>query len=572
MSSTQKIILAGNHNVGKSLVFSRCTGIGVISSNYPGTTVAVKTGKVKYSETEYTLFDIAGVYSLEHLSGTDENVIRLIDESDIIINVVDATNLERNLHLTMQLLARNKPMIVCLNYWDDTKHKGIAIDPAALENSLGVPVVTASALSGEGIKELVAALPRAKKSNVVTRHGDEWNTIGKIIANVQKIEHRHHTFLERLSDISIHPIGGIVTAAVVLLVTFLIIRGLGEWMVNRVCDPVFVRYYNPFVHHWGALIPFDIIREMLIGHTDDPLLSFGVLTTGAYIALVLVFPYFFSFYLIFGFLEDFGYLPRLAVVLDAVFHRIGLHGYSSIPVMLGLGCKVPAFLATRVLTSKREKILTMSLILMSAPCLPQSAMIISLGMPYGVATVSAIFAILFIFALITNTLLNKVMKGEVTEMFAEIPPYRIPSVKMLAKKLKLRVVEYFVEVGPMIIVGVLIIHILDSLKIINALSVLVGRPVSLLLGVPHDIAPVLVLGFLRKDVSIALLAPFNLNSHQFIIASIFMVLYIPCIASFFTLIKELGFAAAIKTVTVVFVSAIGVTALLNAFFTFVLKV
>lgn len=562
----QKVILAGNHNVGKSLCFSRLTGIGVISSNYPGTTVTVKTGRVKYNETDYTVYDTAGIYSLDECTETDKGVIRLIDESDIIVNIVDATNLERNLHLTLQLLRKNKPMLLCLNFWDDTKHKGISIDPAALEAILGIPVVTVSSLSGEGIRDIVSALPKARKGRIPEGNGNDWAAIGSIVERVQKLEHRHHTFAERLGDFSIHSIGGIITAAAVLLVTFSIIRGLGEWMVNGVFDPLFAKWYSPLVHHFGSLVPVPFIRDMLIGNTTDPLASFGIFTTGVYIAMVLVFPYFISFYLLFGILEDTGYLPRLAMVLDTVFHRIGLHGYSAIPVMLGLGCKVPAFLATRVLSSKREKILTMSLILMSAPCLPQSAMIISLGMPYGVGTVITIFGILFVFALFVNTLLNKLLKGEISDMFIEIPPYRKPSVKMLAKKLKIRVVEYFSEVGPMIIAGVVIIHLLDSLKIITAVSDLVGKPVAWLLGLPHDIAPVMVLGFLRKDVSIALLAPFHLTSHQFIIASILMVLYIPCIASFFTLIKELGLAAALKTMGVVFVSAIAVTALLNGFF------
>lgn len=560
------VIIAGNPNVGKSLCFSRLTGVGVISSNYPGTTVTVKTGKIKYNETDYTVIDTAGIYSIEGCSETDKSVVRLIDESDVIINIVDATNLERNLHLTLQLLKKNKPVLVCLNFWDDTKHKGISIDPVALERILDVPVVTVSAQSGEGIRDIVTALPKARQSGAPPVNNNDWAAIGVIVGRVQKLEHRHHTMLERLSDFSIHSIGGIITAAVVLLVTFFIIRGLGEWLVSGVCDPLFAKWYSPLVHHFGSLVPVPFIRDMLIGNTADPLASFGIFTTGVYIAMVLVFPYFISFYLLFGILEDTGYLPRLAMVLDTVFHRIGLHGYSAIPVMLGLGCKVPAFLATRVLSSKREKILTMSLILMSAPCLPQSAMIISLGMPYGVGTVFTIFGILFVFALCVNTLLNKLLKGEISDMFIEIPPYRMPSVKMLAKKLKIRVVEYFSEVGPMIVAGVVIIHILDSLKIITAVSDLVGKPVAWLLGVPHDIAPVMVLGFLRKDVSIALLAPFHLNSHQFIIASILMVLYVPCIASFFTLIKELGFMAAIKTMGVVFVSAIIVTALLHGFF------
>ena len=573
--AVKKVMLVGNPNVGKSLIFSRLTGIGVISSNYTGTTVTVKTGKIKYSNAEYELSDIPGIYSLESFSKAEDTALKIIDEADIIINVIDSTSLERNLNLTLQLLGKKIPVIVCLNFWDDTGHRGITIDPALLEKLLGAPVVTTSALSGEGLKNLVASLASLSRAAVLTDalsgKTDQWARIGEIVKQVQKLEHRHHTFRERIADFTIHPVGGLISAVFILLTTFVIIRFMGEWLVNGLCDPLFTKYYNPLIHHLGSFVPVPVIRDIFIGHSVDPLASFGILTTGVYIALVLVFPYFVSFYFIFGFLEDSGYLPRLAVVLDAFFHRIGLHGYSSIPVMLGLGCKVPAFLATRVLESRREKILTMALVLMSAPCLPQSAMIVSLGMRYGVFTVIAIFAILFFLSLLVNTLMSRLMGGESPELFVEIPPYRVPSVKMLFNKLRYRVVEYVREVGPMIVLGVLVIHILDSFKLLTAVSDFVGKPISRLLGLPHDIAPVMILGFLRKDVSIALLAPFNLNRQQFVVASIFMVLYIPCIASFFTLIKELGVAATLKTVGIVFVSAVSVTALLHAVFIIVNK-
>ena len=563
----KKIILVGNPNVGKSLIFSRITGIGVISANYAGTTVELKVGRFKYRETEYELLDAPGIYSLETFSKADETALQLIDTGDIVINVVDATSLERNLNLTLQILSRRKPSVVCLNFWDDTVHKGVAIDPAVLESILGVPVVTTSALSGEGISSLVASLDRARDSILPHHDGaDQWKRIGGIVSQVQNLTHRHHTPLEMLADFTIHPVGGLVSAIIVLVATFALVRLMGEGLVNGICDPLFSRIYQPFILNVSAHLPPNIITELLVGHTLDPLQSFGILTTGAYIALVLVFPYFFSFYLLFGFLEDFGYLPRLAVVLDAFFHRLGLHGYSSIPVMLGLGCKVPAFLATRVLTNRREKILTMSLILMSAPCLPQSAMIISLGMRYGIATVLAVFAILFFLALGMNALMNKISKGESSELFVEIPPYRMPSLRLLADKMRIRIVSYVREVFPMIALGVLIIHLLDALKVISTFTAIVGKPVALLLGLPHDIAPVMILGFLRKDVSIALLAPFNLSAHQFIIASVFMVLYIPCVASFFTLIKELGVLTTLKIVGVVFIAAVAVTSILNAAF------
>jgi ferrous iron transport protein B len=563
----KKVIIAGNPNVGKTLIFSRLTGIGAITANYPGTTVKLKIGRLHYHDLEYELYDLPGTYSLEAFSEAEETAVRLIDEADIIINVVDATNLERNLGLTLQLIKKRKPMLVCLNFWDDTAHRGISIDPVALEELLGVPVVTTSALSGEGINTLAASLSRARESLAAIYDGsDQWRHIGTIVGRVQTLFHRHHTFLERLGDFTIHPAGGLVSAGVVLALAFVLVRFLGEGLMSAICGPLFSRFYHPFIIHLTQQIPLEFIRGLLAGHTADPLQSFGILTTGVYIALVLVFPYFFSFYLMFGILEDSGYLPRLAVVLDTFFHRLGLHGYSSIPVMLGLGCKVPAFLATRVLTSKREKILTIALVLMSAPCLPQSVMIVSLGMHYGIATVITVFAVLFFLAICMNAVLNRITGGEPTELFVEIPPYRWPSVKILANKLRIRSFDYIREVFPMIVGGVLIINVLDSLNIINLISHSIGNPLALLLGLPHDIAPILFLGFLRKDVSIALLSPFNLSAGQFILAAVFMVLYIPCVASFFTLMKELGIMTTIKITGLVFVSAITITALLHAVF------
>jgi ferrous iron transport protein B len=572
-AAPRKVVLVGNPNVGKSLIFSRITGVGVISANYPGTTVDVKIGRFRFRDLDYELYDIPGVYSLEAYSTADEAALRLADAGDIIINIVDATSLERNLYLTLQLLGKHKPTIVCLNLWDDTAHRGVAIDAVVLERLLGVPVVTTSALSGEGIHHLVAALERAAEGSLrPIRAADLWKHIGVIVGQVQKLSHRHHTLAERISDFTIHPVGGLVSAVAVLAAVFMLVRLMGEGLVNGVCGPLFTRFYNPFIIALSAGIPSDIIRGLLVGHSVDPLQSFGILTTGVYIALVLVFPYFLCFYLLFGVLEDSGYLPRLAVVLDTFFHRIGLHGYSSIPVMLGLGCKVPALLATRVLTNRREKILTMALILMSAPCLPQSAMIVSLGMRYGVATVLGIFGLLLAAALGMNSIMNRFGTGESPELFIEIPPYRALNVSVLAGKLWTRIVDYVREVFPMIVAGVVFIHVLESLKVIDAISNVVGKPITFLLGLPHDIAPVMILGFLRKDVSIALLAPFNLSAAQFVVASVFMVLYVPCVAASFTLVKELGVTSTLKIVGVVFLTAVTIASFLHVFFVLVDRV
>lgn len=580
----KKAVLVGNPNVGKSLLFSRITGIGVITANYVGTTVEFKIGRFQFQEKEYEIIDGPGIYALQNHSKTDEAALKLIDEADILINVIDSTNLERNLNLTLQLLKYKKPMIICLNFWEDTIHKGIEINVDKLSELLSLPVITASALSGEGVASLVSSFEMAKigklpntscngESQCLEKTCDAgcescnyWNSVGYIVSSVQNLKHRHHTLLERFSDFTLHPVGGLITAIIVLLSTLFMVRGIGENATKYILEPFYTKIYAPLITDLVNFIPFDFIKNLLVGHSVDPLASFGILTSGVYIALVLVFPYFFSFYLFFGFLEDFGYLPRLAVVLDNFFHRLGLHGYSSIPVMLGLGCKVPAFMATRVLSSKREKILTTALILMAAPCLPQSAMIISLGMGYGVGIVLEVFGILVVLSFLINIILNKVLKGESTDLFTEIPLYRIPSFKLMAGKLWIRIVDYFKEVLPLIVVGVLIMNILDITGVINFITNSLKEPVMFVLGLPPNIASIMLLGFLRKDVSIALLAPLKLSAHQFVVACVFLVLYIPCISSFFTLIKELGIKSALKIISIVFASAVIVAFLLNIFF------
>ena len=566
----RRVLLVGNPNVGKSLLFSRITRTGAESSNYAGTTVALKVGRFKYGEGEYELVDGPGVYSLKDFSEADDIALKLIDgagEEDVIVDVVDASSLERNLALTLQLVVKGKPMIVALNFWDETKHKGIAIDVPALERLLGLRVVPLSALDGSGVSDLVEALPEAAPpaggEGVGPDSGAEelWRAVGLIVGETQRLAHRHHSFLERLSDFTLHPLGGPLSALVVLVATLLTVRFLGEALVNAVLEPLYARLYAPFAISLADKLPWPFLVDLLVGRGAaaiggvDPLASFGLLTTGLYIALVLVFPYFSAFYLVFGFLEDFGYLPRLAVVLDKAFHKLGLHGYSSIPVMLGLGCKVPAYMSTRMLSSERERILTIALISMSAPCLPQTSMIIALGMNYGVGTVLGVFAALIVIAVLTNVALNAIMKGEESEFFTELPAYRMPRPALLARKLASRVGDYFGEVLPMIAAGVLVLNVLGALGAIALVTEAVKAPARIILGLPEGIAPIMILGFLRKDVSIALLAPLSLSSGQFVVASVFLALYTPCVASFFSLVREMGLRGAFAIVAIVLVAA-----------------
>jgi len=195
-------------------------------------------------------------------------------------------------------------------------------------------------------------------------------------------------------------------------------------------------------------------------------------------------------------------------------------------------------------------------------------MIVSLGMRYEVVVVLAIYGILAAMALGMNYMMNKLYKkGDIPEFFTEFPSCRIPSVKLLADKLRIRMVQYFAEVLPMIAVGVLLLNVLNVTHILSFITELIEKPVHWLFGLPPEIAPVMLLNFLRKDASVALLVPLNLNAYQFIIANIFLVLSTPCVASFMTMIKELGIRTTLKIIGVILLMTLVVTSLLHLLFT-----
>jgi ferrous iron transport protein B len=561
--NNKKIVLAGNPNSGKSAIFTRLTSIEAISSNYPGTTVEITKGTLKISNDQYEIIDAPGIYSLSSYSKAEEVANKTIEEADIIINIIDSTNLERSLNLTLQLLNKKKPLILVLNFWDETKHNGIEIDIKKIESIFNVPVVTTCAITGQGIKYLVEKIKEAKISNYKYDETKKWEHIGDIIEQVQKIHFKHHLFSERLNELSVHPFSGIIIAIFILFISFIIIRFIGEGIINYLLDPLFNKIYMPLINKlYNSSLPL-FLKDLLIGKTPEVMKSFGIITTGIYVPLVVVLPYIFSFYLVLSILEDTGYLPRLSVMFDSILHKFGIHGYSSIPIILGLGCKVPALFSIRILESEREKVITAILVLLSAPCMPQTAMILSLGMPYGLKTVVLIFAIVFFVSIITSFLLNKTLKGEAQELFLEIPPYRIPAINILFKKLWIRLKSFLFEAVPLIFFGIFLINLMEISGIINFLSEMTGGFFHNLFGMPEDMGVVLLLGFLRKDVSISMLAPFTLTSKQFIIASIFLVIYLPCIASFFTLLKEFGKKITFKIIGLNFFIAFLIAFLLN---------
>jgi ferrous iron transport protein B len=564
-----KILLMGNPNVGKSVVFSRLSGVKVITSNYTGTTVGYTQGFMKVGEQRAEIIDVPGTYTLEPTSEAEEIASRMLKSGDLVINVVDATNLERNLYLTLQLLERHTPMIVALNMWDDTLHRGINIDLDKLRGLLGVPVIPTVAITGQGIKELAENIPNAISTDTPVRNNDErWAAIGNIIEQVQHVTHRHHTWLERLGDASVKPLSGGIIALIILAGSFSLVRFIGESLINYLLDPLFNNLWAPVILKLSTLLNNNsFFHNILVGkivngevHFTE---SFGLLTTGLYVPFAMVLPYIVSFYLVLGLLEDVGYLPRLAVLMDTIMHRLGLHGYAIIPSLLGFGCNVPAILATRILESKRERFIAATLISIAIPCAALQAMIIGLLGQYGWYYVAIVYGTLFVVWIILGIIINRFARGLSPELLIEIPPYRLPPWRAMLQKLWMRASGFLKEAIPIILGAVLIINILYFLGVFEAIANFTAPVVSGFLGLPKEAVTAIVIGFLRKDVALGMLAPLALSPKQLVVGSVVLAMFFPCIATFTVLIRELGVINMLKSAGIMIISALLVGGLLN---------
>jgi len=564
----KRILLMGNPNVGKSVVFSRLTGANVIVSNYPGTTVEFTNGRMKLSGEVVEVIDVPGTYTLGPTTPAEQVATDMMAEGDVIINVVDATNLERNLNLTLQLLNSGKPVIVALNMWDSAQHKGIQIDLTKLEKRLGVPVVPTVAPSGEGISQLVARLDEATTGSIQFDEEQRWSVLGGIVEEVQTVTHRHHTFLERLADLSLKPETGIPLAIVAGLVAFALIRVIGEGFIGLVFDPLFDKLWLPVVSGLSAILqPGTFWHELLIGHLIEEQIhwveSMGLLTTGLYVPLAMVLPYIFAFYLVLGLVEDIGYLPRLGVLVDTIMHRLGMHGLSIIPMLLGLGCNVPGVLATRILETRRQRFRAAILMSICVPCMAQLAVIVALLGPYGVRGLAPIFIMLAVLWVVLSLGFKYLLPGETPEMFTEIPPYRMPYLPAVAQKLWMRVCQFIREAVPFVLLGVGLVNILYLLNIIQLLGRWLEPVLTTVLGLPPEAVGALLIGFLRKDVAVGMLAPLGLSMKQLIIACVMLTIYFPCVATFAVLLREFGLRRMAKAALLMTVVALGVGGLLN---------
>jgi len=496
------------------------------------------------------LVDLPGSYTLESGSPAELEAARYLDSRDVdfIINVADSTHLAPALELTLELLPLNKPLLLALNMMDDAARQGLRIDGEGLERELGVPVLPLIANKGRGVKgvflkalERVAMKRKFEKQNATDRHTAAMGLAKRFVS--QGV--RRMTWRDTLDDVLLHPVWGYAILLFVLFLFFQAVYGIG-----KLSEPPLLALFDFLIK--GALSPFGagtFLSELVLG-----------IMQGIAAGVAIVLPYLLPFLLGLGVLEDIGYLPRVAFLMDALMHRIGLHGKAIVPFILGYGCNVPAVMSTRTLEEPRDRYLAAALATL-VPCAARLAVVFGLVAFYlgPVAAFSLYLFNLLVIAL-TGRILSKMMPEDTPGLILEIPSYRVPTLKNVMAKAWFRVREFVVEAWPVLIAGSAVLAILNYYNAAVIFNLIV-RPLTWSLGLPSEVGVPLIFGILRKELSLTMLsqalgtANFEaaLTAEQMVVFATFVMFYLPCLATLSVLKRELGTRAmlAISGLTVV---------------------
>lgn len=622
------IALAGNANVGKSVVFNQLTGSSQIIGNWPGKTVEMAKGKLHFEDEEIDIVDLPGIYSFSTFS-LEELVSRdyiALEKPDVVINVVDASVLERNLYFTLQLKEMGVPLVVCVNQIDMAKKRGIIIDSEKLQAVLGVPVVSTVAVRGEGLQELVEAAVKVAKN----KHAIE-NQLIKYGAEVEERIEKLARFIEAKTNTQGYPPRWI---AIKLLEddseiknifapsskdVIELARALADEIENIHREPCFSvinseRYsvanrlagrvqkrvetkvslsekLDQIVMHrvFGHIISVLVVGGLLlwtfiIGNFLSDMLSqvFGffqpvdpqvsgsllaILWNGVFGGIVagvtLVIPFVIPFYMMLAMIEDSGILTRIAFMMDSLMHKIGLHGKALIPLILGYGCNVPAIHTTRILETKRERLLA-AFAITFAPCSARTIVILGLVAVFvSIKWAIALYIIDIIILFVMGRLAFKVLPGENTGLIMEIHSFRVPSLKVVTKQTWIRTKSIIYIVFPIYIVGSALIQGLYVFGVLGPVSDFISPLTVMWLGLPAIAGILLIFGTVRKEYILLLLIAIYgtdlssvLTPVQFIVLALIGMLYIPCISTITILAKEFGWKSTIMISLANFTTAI----------------
>lgn len=606
-----KIAFIGQPNAGKSTIFNGLAGYKTVTANFPGQTVHYTVSKVKVGDETFEIVDLPGIYSLTaiDMAELESRKYILSGQADVVINVIDASTLPRSLELTLQLAELQVPMVICLNMIDEARRKGIEINKEKLSQIFGVPVIETIANKGIGLDKIFSSAKKAYQEKLIpkilsfhkdiedkieeieklipddflkniprryiavkllegdrelfeeikkfpeilkkithlreeikTTHGRHSDTVisserhaltMNIFEDVAKVGEPLKSFREKVDDLLTNRYLGYPLLFLILFGIFFMV-----FEVGKIIEEPLTEFFDSLIQKLPEIvkegsIQFFVIKGLLEGFSGG---------------LGVAIPYLIPFFIGLTILEDIGYLPRMAFLMDTVMHRIGLHGKSILPFVISYGCNVPGVMATRILESPRDRFITATLAVF-IPCAARTTIIFGLVGAYigGLAAAGLylfnIFVIMLLGAILTRFI------PETVGLIMEIPPLRIPTLKNIFMKTWLRLKDFTVVAWPLLIISSIVLSFLEYLKIDVILNKIFSPVVSSILGLPEQTGITLLFGVLRKELSMIMLfqamhtTELNtvMTNLQLIVYTIFTIFYIPCIGTMGSLWKELGF-------------------------------
>ncbi|MCL2248717.1 MAG: ferrous iron transporter B [Oscillospiraceae bacterium] len=566
-----RILLIGNPNVGKSVFFTELTGIHAISSNYVGTTVTYMQGHLPIGDKEYTLIDVPGTYSLSPSSDAEAVAVKFIEDgAKAIICVLDASNLERNLALALELRKCKIPVIYTLNLSDIAERRGIEINHKLLAQELGAPVVPTVAVKKSGINELIETLQNMTDEGVTDSCGkcescskdspmeqkQIWETAKQINRRVSKKITKEPGFLDKLGESMTKPFPGIFIAILVMAILIGVVvgggRGLRALFLLRLFSSDGGIVVEFFRNLFASFIPEGVFLNILTG-------EFGIFVISFEWILALIFPYVLMFYVGFSFLEDSGYLPRISVLFDNIMRKLGVQGGSLIHALMGLGCAVPAIIGSRAATTRKERIVISAAICFAIPCISQTGALLSLTAAFSWWMMPAMILFGLLIFIVVSIISGKLVKGKVDPLIIEVPNLLMPDRKAYGRKLLIRMKHFFKDAEIPMMAAVVIAALLAETGALNVIARHAEPLMSRWLGMPSEAVVALILGIVRREMSVAPLLALDLTTLQAFIGGIVSLLYIPCLSVFAILVKEfkLRVAAVITVSTILLAIFIG---------------
>ncbi|PKL70003.1 MAG: ferrous iron transport protein B [Methanomicrobiales archaeon HGW-Methanomicrobiales-1] len=595
-----KIALMGNPGVGKSLIFNQLTGLGVEVNRYPGSSVALECGNVCYKQEKTEIVDLPGIYSLDGNS-EEETLVRTFLTSggaDVIVAVLDATKLERNLYLFVQAAEFSPKMIAVVNMNDAAERHGMHIDADILSSHLGVPVILAAASEGRNIDRILpvalgqattaqvhvpydhhieAALKSLEKTIGTPRQtnllalqgtGNDPVLLDAAGAIAQEIGMRHQMSVDQIIATNRHNFARAITAAVVKRTAQKKPYDLDSLLTRSfpgipiLCAILFFLLLSVFmIGSWMEVFIVEVFTSAIITPFTalalPPLwdrIGFSVLIA-LQAGLGIAFPFIFTFYIGLSLLEDTGYMTRAAFLADRAMHRIGLHGEAIIPMVIGFGCTVPAVMSLRLLKTRREQTIGAFLVTM-IPCSARTVVIAGIVAAFvGIAWAFSIYLIVFVLLILTAVVLSRITPGEQFGMIVEMSTLRMPKAGLVLAKSWLRIKEFLFIAMPVLIATSILLGLFQYFGLTELFEQMVAPVTVTLLGLPGYASTALLFGVFRKELAFETLAVLAgtadlgsvMSSVQLYTFAIVSVLFVPCVSTIAVLYRQLGAKIAIVT-------------------------